>query len=231
MIDTIIFDIGGVLVNDNGRRININEHYGLPWNDKDDKMWQKYKIGKCTEKEYWQILLEGTHMQGREEEVALYARQIHASSKQGKANFLLPKLKPNYNLAILSNHSTEWTDGLIANLELRKYCSPIIISSEVGLAKPDRAIYELTLKEVNRLESPEKCIFIDDKIENIEAAEQVGIIGVQLITPNFNNNKKIVKFGEYAERQSWNESDVLQHTKEDTQESLAEKLRKLGVEV
>ncbi|MEK6857605.1 MAG: HAD-IA family hydrolase [Nanoarchaeota archaeon] len=200
MIDTVIFDIGGVLVDDSGRRININEHYGLPWNDKEDKVWKDYKTGKCTETEYWQRVLRGTYMQGREEEVALYARQIHASSKPGKANFLLPKLKPKYNLAILSNHSTEWTEGLIKNLELRKYCSPIIISSEVGLAKPNGVIYELTLREVNRLETPEKCVFIDDKIENIRAAEQVGIVGLQL-------------------------------TKEDTQESLIDKLRKLGVEV
>ena len=129
MIDTIIFDIGGVLVDDSGRRININEHYGLPWNDKEDKTWQDYKTGKCTEQEYWQRVLKGTYMQGRETEVALYARHVHASQGPGKANFLLPKLKPKYNLAILSNHSTEWTDGLIKNFELRKYCSPIIISS------------------------------------------------------------------------------------------------------
>ncbi len=203
MIDTIIFDIGGVLVDDGGKRINVNAHYGLPcndkyWNNEGDKIWRDYKTGKCTELEYWQRLLKGTHMQGREDEVALYARQVHASSKPGKANFLLPKLKPNYNLALLSDHSTEWSAEVVKTLELDKYCNPIIISSEVGLAKPDRAIYELTLRKVNRIETPERCVFIDDKLANIIAAEQVGIKGVNL-------------------------------TKEDTRDSLELKLKSLGV--
>lgn len=180
MIDTVIFDIGGVLVSGRGRRMNINEHYGLPWNDTEDKVWQEYKTGKCTEQEYWERLLKGTYMQGKEKEVALYARQVHSSLDKGRANFLLPKLKPNYNLAILSNHSIEWTDGIIKRLEFDKYCSPIIISAKVGLAKPNRAIYELILKELNRAENPEKCVFIDDDIRNIKAAEEVGIKGVHL---------------------------------------------------
>lgn len=50
---------------------------------------------------------------------------------------------------------------------------PCILSSEVGLEKPDPRIYELLLKT---LDLPgEEVVFIDDKEENVEAAKQLGI--------------------------------------------------------
>ena len=49
-----------------------------------------------------------------------------------------------------------------------------VISSEVGLGKPDRRFYEhlLTHCELN----PAETIFIDDRKDNVEAAEELGII-------------------------------------------------------
>jgi HAD superfamily hydrolase (TIGR01509 family) len=49
-----------------------------------------------------------------------------------------------------------------------------VISSEVRLGKPDRRFYEylLTHCELN----PAETIFIDDRLDNVEAAEELGIV-------------------------------------------------------
>jgi putative hydrolase of the HAD superfamily len=51
-----------------------------------------------------------------------------------------------------------------------------VISGEVGLRKPDPAIYELTAR---RLGLPvDACVFVDDLRANVQAAAQVGMVGV-----------------------------------------------------
>jgi FMN phosphatase YigB (HAD superfamily) len=48
------------------------------------------------------------------------------------------------------------------------------------MAKPDPAIYKLTL---DRLETkPEETLFIDDKQPNIDAAHALGIVGILFTT-------------------------------------------------
>ena len=52
----------------------------------------------------------------------------------------------------------------------------IFVSYELGLLKPDKAIYQSVLAKLNA--KPEEVIFIDDKRENVEAAKSLGINGI-----------------------------------------------------
>lgn len=71
-----------------------------------------------------------------------------------------------------------------ASFELLKKLCPdifgmfdgIMISGQVGLAKPDIRIYEHFLKTFNL--DPSDTIFIDDQIDNIIAAQKAGIYGI-----------------------------------------------------
>lgn len=49
----------------------------------------------------------------------------------------------------------------------------LYFSSDVGLAKPDRRIYQLVLDENNL--QPEDCIFFDDNLDNVAGAQACGI--------------------------------------------------------
>ena len=52
----------------------------------------------------------------------------------------------------------------------------VVISGEVGMRKPERAIYELVL---DRLALPAAaCVFVDDLAANVAAAVEVGMVGV-----------------------------------------------------
>ena len=51
-----------------------------------------------------------------------------------------------------------------------------IFSCKVHLTKPDPAIYKLILAQYNL--TAEECVFIDDTLPNIKAAEALGIHGI-----------------------------------------------------
>ena len=52
----------------------------------------------------------------------------------------------------------------------------VIVSSEVHLLKPDPRIYYLTLERIGC--EAQESVFIDDKEENVLAAEKLGMHGV-----------------------------------------------------
>lgn len=173
-IDTIIFDIGDVLAK--GGHRTMLKGLGQKYAEREYHAWQDYKVGKCTEQQYWQKLFEGTPLQGAEDGVAKFARELFKNCPIGDAyKFLQPLKDKKYKLAVLSNHSTEWASIVVEKLELRKFCDPILISSDIQLEKPDPAIYSYTLRAVDREKAPFKCYFIDDKLENIVEARRAGM--------------------------------------------------------
>ena len=52
----------------------------------------------------------------------------------------------------------------------------IIVSAEVGAAKPSEKIYRIALEQL--LVEPNEAVFVDDFIENIEACEKLGMMGI-----------------------------------------------------
>lgn len=87
----------------------------------------------------------------------------------------------------------QYRTGLITNawLDIRHFLedvwkvdsvfNEIIISAEVRIAKPDHAIYKMMLARLDV--SPEEAVFIDDFVENIEAARALGMHAIQFQTP------------------------------------------------
>jgi HAD superfamily hydrolase (TIGR01509 family) len=52
----------------------------------------------------------------------------------------------------------------------------VVISGEVGLAKPTRQIYLLTAEKLGL--KPEECVFVDDLPVNVRGAVAAGMVGV-----------------------------------------------------
>jgi HAD superfamily hydrolase (TIGR01509 family) len=80
-------------------------------------------------------------------------------------------------LGLITNAPSPFVRGLIERNALAGLFSAIIVSSEVGLAKPDREIYErlLTLLSVNAADA----LMIDDNADNIAGAIAAGMDGLQ----------------------------------------------------
>jgi putative hydrolase of the HAD superfamily len=90
---------------------------------------------------------------------------------------ILMELSREYRLAVISNAMPSM-DWIFDRLGIRKYFDTIILSAFVEEEKPGEAIYNIALNQAQA--KREESIFIDDKIENIEGAERVGIRGLHL---------------------------------------------------
>lgn len=90
---------------------------------------------------------------------------------------VLEELSKEYKLAVISNAMPSM-DWIFDRLGIRKYFDTIILSAIVKEEKPGEAIYNIALNHTKA--KKEESIFIDDKIENIEGAERVGIRGLHL---------------------------------------------------
>jgi len=90
---------------------------------------------------------------------------------------VLEELSKTYRLAVISN-ALPSMDWVFDWLGIRKYFDSIILSAFANASKPEAAIYRLALDQAGV--AKEECLFIDDKIENIEGAELVGIKGLHL---------------------------------------------------
>jgi putative hydrolase of the HAD superfamily len=82
-----------------------------------------------------------------------------------------------YRLAILTNNVREWEELWRAKLPVDEIFDLIVDSAWVGMRKPERGIYELTLERLGGLD-PAQCLFVDDNQLNVEAAAELGMHAV-----------------------------------------------------
>lgn len=74
---------------------------------------------------------------------------------------------------ILTNMPSELVDICFEPFDLKKYFKDIIVTGDEKIAKPDPAIFELSLKRLGDL-SPEEVFFTDDSKPNIITAQKMG---------------------------------------------------------
>jgi putative hydrolase of the HAD superfamily len=88
----------------------------------------------------------------------------------------LAKLKGDYRLLLLSNTDIMRFGFIKKNFPKMMIFDEYILSYEVGFMKPHPRIYREALKRTGV--EAQHCIFIDDRIENIVAASELGIKGI-----------------------------------------------------
>ena len=97
--------------------------------------------------------------------------------KRDYSEELIKKLqRAGYGVYILSNMSPEAFMECGDEMLCAKLADGAVYSCDCHMVKPDRRIYELLLEKYN-LDAAE-CVFLDDKLENIEGGEAVGIKGI-----------------------------------------------------
>lgn len=79
-------------------------------------------------------------------------------------------------LAICTNNVREWEPRWRAMLPVDELFDVVVDSAFVGVRKPDRRIYEITLERLGRPAA--RAVFVDDVEENVAAAAELGLHGV-----------------------------------------------------
>ena len=75
--------------------------------------------------------------------------------------------------AFLSNGVPEAMARIRAERPLERWFDVVVVSCEVGVAKPDPEIFRICLSRLGVL--PEQALFVDDRADNIEGAARLGI--------------------------------------------------------
>ncbi|MGC8645811.1 MAG: HAD-IA family hydrolase [Thermoplasmata archaeon] len=183
--DLVMVDVGGVLLDHKEARHyrKISEELGIPENEflkVGFKFARSLERRKTTMPEVEKAILERFKIRKRSRVRGIWARTFRQSVRRNEETIdLLGKLqRMKYRIAISTN--TNISDYLVLYgrkgilKDLRKY--RIFASCYMGVAKPDRRYYEQILRSMNS--PPEKAVFIDDKMENLKPARELGITPV-----------------------------------------------------
>lgn len=110
-----------------------------------------------------------------------------------EAASVIDLLSKEYKLGVVSD---AWPslNNVFEAAGLRKYFSTFIISSVLGVTKPEAIMYQTALDELDVL--PENAIFVDDNLRNCIGAKKLGIHAVLLCRNKFEYTiKKILCIG------------------------------------
>ncbi|MFI6846343.1 HAD-IA family hydrolase [Kitasatospora sp. NBC_00085] len=88
---------------------------------------------------------------------------------------LLRRVRERCTVLLVSN-ATLWLDEDLAALGLADLADGVVNSARVGAAKPDPQIYRIAADRART--TPGRCLFIDDRPENVEAARRLGMTGL-----------------------------------------------------
>lgn len=78
-----------------------------------------------------------------------------------------------YDFVLLSNDVKEWSKYLFEFYGLQKYFKESIISGEIRMRKPESRIFAYALGQIQC--DPQECVFVDNSVQNLNAAQQFGI--------------------------------------------------------
>lgn len=187
MINTIIFDLGAVL-------IDWNPHYLYSKILKEDEMlhfletvctpaWNEEQDGGRSLAEATELLV-GQFPEHESTIRAFYDRwpEMLGGEISGTVE-LLTQLKASgkYRLYALTNWSAETFPVAQERFEFLSWFDGIVVSGVERDRKPFPSFYQTLLTRYDV--RPDEALFIDDNRRNILAAEQLGIHGIHFISP------------------------------------------------
>lgn len=188
-INTIIFDIGSVLVQQVPLEISLRQENRkfIPEEliDQLVKIWCSSGTEQGSLEEQITTAYLKAYESGLRGPNRQYMEYIASESLRNikRCDYTIPMLRAlkmaGYKLYILSNWGKWHFEELQKRNEFREFLQYFdggIVSYQVGLKKPDRKIYEILIDKYNI--NPSSAVFYDDKPENIQAAKEVGLNAV-----------------------------------------------------
>jgi 2-haloacid dehalogenase len=188
-IDTIIFDLGGVLIDWNPEYVFLDAFDGdrekmtwffenictSDWNENQDAGYPLAQATKDLVKKFpehesyiqmfygeWEKMLGGAI----DDTVKILDSLIKSE---------------NYKVVALTNWSNETFPIALKRFDFLHWFEGIVVSGDEQTRKPFKDIYNITLNRFNII--PERAVFIDDNLRNIEAANALGIHGIHFKNP------------------------------------------------
>jgi len=184
-IRAVIFDFGGVLVRmvDDRPRLELAKQLGVPLSHLDDLVFNSETAkqagrGEITVAEHWKAVGQalGIAPGGMP---AFLEKYWSADDVNWPLLEFIRNLHPRYKVGLLSNAWDDLRQTMHQRWNIDGLFDVLVISAEVKLGKPDPRIFHLA---VERLEvQPAEAVFVDDILENVEAARREGLFAIQYV--------------------------------------------------
>jgi putative hydrolase of the HAD superfamily len=202
-IEAVIFDYGGVLsttpfagIAEFERRMGYPERslaqllFGRgaspqgPTEDVPDHDWHLLETGRLTLDEFHDRLVARSEAAlGRPLDFGVYAqflRELGVGVHWMMVHRVRELRAEGYRTAILTNNVREWGRYWKESIPLDLF-DLVVDSCDVGLRKPDPAIFRLTLDRLGV--APGAAVFLDDTRRHVEAARSVGLHAILVRDP------------------------------------------------
>ena len=144
-----------------------------------NELFENLETGKITDEQFYDKLIEASNLPIDKSDIRNAWNAMLLEFRE-ESLVKLEELADRYNIYLLSNtNHIHWLafDQLFKERagkdSLDDYFKKAWYSHKIGYRKPNADIYEYVLKDAGIL--AEDTLFIDDSINNIEAAQQLGI--------------------------------------------------------
>jgi glucose-1-phosphatase len=194
-IKNIIFDLGNVVIDIDPSKTyeafselsNSKNPNEIETIIREQKLWANYEKGLLSESEFRSSLKIHLDLKATDIQIdkAFNALLLDIEPKRVE---IIKKLGEKYRLFVLSNTSKIHMDEFVKIVERCTGCTDFwtlfekpYLSFEMGMLKPEAEIYNELLNDSNLI--PEKTVFFDDLLNNINAAKHLNIKAIQIIKP------------------------------------------------
>ena len=179
MIRTLLFDLGNVLVGldfDRAYRAVAEVTAHAPDEVRrrlfESRLADVYEEGAITSEEFHRRCCRTLEMEMVYDQFATVWGDMFAERPLLDEDFLAA-LGRRYRMAVVSNTNELHFQWLRERFRLLDHFETLVLSYEVGAAKPAPAIYQAALERTGS--RPEECFFTDDREENVLGARALGI--------------------------------------------------------
>jgi 2-haloacid dehalogenase len=188
MLDTVVFDLGGVLIEWDPRHLYRDVFAG-------DEETMEWFLAEVATGEWNHAMDAGRPFAEASAELIAahpeYAPHIRAWGERqdemlagpiaGTVALLDELRRTDVRLLALTNWSAENFPAAVERFDFLSWFEGIVVSGEHGLAKPDPALFHVLLD--THLVVPARTAFIDDRADNVAAASALGLTGVLFTSP------------------------------------------------
>ena len=193
-IKAVFFDLGGVILRTEYQapRQRLAESFGMDYDEIDKIVFgggsngsgDRAVVGEITEEEHWLNVMKLLKQPASEYE-RIRDEFFGGDVIDHEILDFLRSIKPKYKVGLISNAWSGLRDYIIRE-KFDDVFDHMIISAEVGVAKPEAKIYHIALEQLQV--QAEEAVFVDDFIENIEACEELGMEGI-----HFKNSESAIQ--------------------------------------
>ena len=183
----LIFDIGRVLIRIDVSRAMQSLAFGRSLSPQElwsaiekDPRWKDWQEGRISPRD-WHL-----HLKQRfggsatfEQFIGAWNQVLDPEPILGKE--LFEKLSRKYRLALLSNTDPIHVQYMEPRYDFFPYFKARIYSCAVGSSKPNPLIFREALRACRV--TAEEALYVDDILEYVKAAQQLGMAGVQFQSP------------------------------------------------